>query len=420
MGDNFQLIMKSRRIGEIITKRTDGSGLVNLEGIKQASLINFPENYALCLQSGGTAFNYHILAKPIFLEDLNGFAVSVVLTAGHCACDALSLKNTFWTENCGFSKKNWSLKVLYLTSFMKAYPEELSCSNNFSYCLSGDLSLLALISSDPGINLDCFAVENKIESLNESKGYVCGYPCYTDSNFMSMYPHEFTDLEVAKNKVKEAFFNFDTLVCSEGSIKQTGHLIEISASAYSGMSGSPIVVNNKLIGIFCGGPPLPGQREALLLARMIEADQGLEGYYLLQKCIQYDSHYKTPIFTDIANNFETQLLFCLLFNFKGESSVPELKNVYEYVKNNLSESSQDSERSLLKSFFISKLFDFVYNSPSYITNTSMLVFNTGISIYHPAFKAINNVLNNCEKLEDRAYHSYYFRKQLLENIFSFS
>ena len=95
MGDNFRLIIKSRRIGEIITKRIDGSGLVNLEGIKKASEIDFPENYAICLQSGGTAFNYYILRKPIFLENLNAFAVSVVLTAGHCACDALSLKNTF-------------------------------------------------------------------------------------------------------------------------------------------------------------------------------------------------------------------------------------------------------------------------------------------------------------------------------------
>ena len=303
---------------------------------------------------------------------------------------------------------------------MKLYPEELPSSNSFSYCLSGDLCLLALISSDPGIKLDCFAVEDKRENLNQSKGYICGYPCYSDLNFTSMYPYESTDLEAAKNQVKEAFFHFEKLVCSEGLVNQTGHLIEISASTYSGMSGSPIVVNNKLIGLFCGGPPLPGQREALLLARMIKADQALEGYYLLQNCIQYDIHYKTPIFTVIANDLETQLLFCIIFKSKNISPVAELRNVYEYMENNLPESSQDSEKSLLKSFFISKLFDFILNSPSYIINTSILVFNTGISILHPAFKAINNVIKNCEKLEDRAYHSHFFRQQLLENIYNFS
>ena len=233
-----------------------------------------------------------------------------------------------------------------------------------------------------------------------------------------MYPHEFIDLETAKNEVKKAFFNFETLVCSEGVVNQAGHLIEITASTYSGMSGSPIVVNNKLIGLFCGGPPLPGQREALLIARMIEEDKGLQAYHLLQQCIQYDIYYKTPIFMNFANNFDSKLLFCLIFKSKSIDPVSELTTVSEYIDSNLSKSSWDSSKKLLKNFLISELFDFVLNAASYITNSLMLVFNTGISIHHPAFKAIDNLVKNCEKLEDRAYYSFDFREQLIDNIFS--
>ena len=45
------------------------------------------------------------------------------------------------------------------------------------------------------------------------------------------------------------------------------------------------------------------------------------------------------------------------------------------------------------------------------------MLNTGIRCHQLAFKDINDVVKKSEKFEDRPFHSYYFRKQILDYIF---
>ena len=69
--------------------------------------------------------------------------------------------------------------------------------------------------------------------------------------------------EKIKKEVNIAFNNFKSLVYSDGIIvAQTENLIAINCAGTNGMSGGPILRKfpdrNKLIGIYVGGPPLPG------------------------------------------------------------------------------------------------------------------------------------------------------------------
>jgi hypothetical protein len=73
--------MKNRAIGEIGTKK-EISRSANLESIKLPIPINFPENYIINFQSGGSYFTYHNFKTFIGLDNQLGYPTSLVITAG--------------------------------------------------------------------------------------------------------------------------------------------------------------------------------------------------------------------------------------------------------------------------------------------------------------------------------------------------
>ena len=94
---------------------------------------------------------------------------------------------------------------------------------------------------------------------------------------------------------KRAFYKFNQLVCSEGTFIESNYLIEATSSTYAGMSGSPIVSNNKLIDTFFGEPPMPDQRVILSKRCFLLKDSPIEVYKGLKCCITYDICYTKPI-----------------------------------------------------------------------------------------------------------------------------
>ena len=417
MDDRYSLKMKNRSIGEIITIKNHSPALINLDSIYLPDDISYLKNYVIHLKSEGTCFVYHTFKQPIFISNLNAYALCLLLTAGHCVCDVLTLEHYFVREYCDLNKNDSSYQAMYIANFMEAFPQELISSNSFSYCLPGDVAILALISADINAKFNFYPKAEEIDCSINNSCSVSGFPSYSDSTFTFMYPHMITDMETTRNQVKAAFYNFNQLVCSEGTFIESNYLLEVTSSTYVGMSGSPIVSNNKLIGIFCGGPPMPGQREVLLIAAFLLKDNPIEAYNGLKSCIPYDIYYTEPIFQNLLDNFSVCLLISLMCKNKGILNAPELAFFDEFIKKKIHDSELGAKIVKLKSAIILSLFSLIRSTVLLIKDRRCLSFNIGISTKHPAFQAIDKVIENSEKLKDKPYCSFSFREHLLNGIF---
>ena len=139
----------------------------------------------------------------------------------------------------------------------------------FEYFLPGDIALLLLFSNNQ-IDLNYYPISQDI-NLNESC-FVSGYSKRPE-DLLCCCPQLDIDDDYSI-KIIEAFHDFDKLVYAEGKVKSCSNLIvDIECSTTNGMSGSPIVMNSKFIGVYVGGPPLPGQRFLQNLIEYTNRDQ---------------------------------------------------------------------------------------------------------------------------------------------------
>ena len=82
-----------------------------------------------------------------------------------------------------------------------------------------------------------------------------------------------------RSEINKAFHDFNTLVYSTGSIlAKSEELLDIDCAGTNGMSGGPIMRKRKLIGVYVGGPPLPGQYQLFLINQLLENNQFSEAY----------------------------------------------------------------------------------------------------------------------------------------------
>jgi Trypsin len=417
MGDKLLInLMVRNGIGEVILKTQD-TGLLKLDQIYLAKNKGIPENYVLNFLRGGTGFIYYNFPSSIYLTDLKMYAVSLVITAAHCICNPVTAKPEVHIVDCGFQKKNINLKAMFLTQFMGKYFQPLASSNNFYYCLPGDLAVMILISKQKQLSLDVIEPEDRNFNLsNPNSCLVCGFPELTDGSFSFMYPYESSDKNNAKQEIRAAFYEGEELICSEGQGKKVDNLIEIYCSSYSGMSGSPILCNNKLIGVFLGGPPMPGQFQALSLAKLIKEEKPLEFYELLENSIKFDDHYSEPLFSGIYNDINTKILISLLLEKNFIKPSDKLKN-YCRDSTKIINKKRFKEKLIvlgnLKESITGMLIDITYHILRNIKNKNLLAFNVGISINHPAFTHINKIVSNSHNLLDKPYDSFTFCQELL-------
>jgi hypothetical protein len=417
MGEKLLINLMARNgIGEVILKTQD-TGLLKLDEIYLGKNKGVPQNYVLNFSRGGTGFIYYNFPKSIYLVDLKMYAVSLVITAAHCICNPVTAEPEVQIVDCGFQKKKINLKAMYLTEFISKYFHPLASSNNFYYCLPGDLALMILLSKKKSLSLDIIEPEDRNFNLSNPNSYlVCGFPDLIDSPFCFMYPYEIPDKINAKKEIRAAFYEGEELICSEGQGKKVDNLIEIYCSSYSGMSGSPILCNNKLIGVFLGGPPLPGQFQALSLAKLINEEKPLEAYELLENCIKLDDHYSEQLFNDVYNNISTKILISLLLEQKFIKPSNKLKNYCQDSTKIINKKGLREKLIILrdlKKSITCRLLDITYDILRHIKNKSLLAFNVGISITHPAFTHINKIVSNSRNLLDKHYDSFTFCQELL-------
>ena len=299
------------------------------------------------------------------------FIPGLILTAAHVVCDVLTnqpSKNYFCVE-----LENGELcYAFFLKSYLVDYPEELvSRTTGCEYCLPGDVAVLVLTSED---NLSVNSYDLYIgDRPTEGNCFVSGYP--ERSRYINYCCPQLGCDKESKKKIERAFHGFKKIVYAEGEIEFCNNLIEVSCSTTNGMSGSPVVFGSKAIGVYVGGPPLPGQRLLFILEKMIEEDRIQEAYDKSKELLMYEASYPQNIFSEIIYDIED----C---RFGSEDELEEKKIS-----------------------LIIKLNSTLYNCVTTFKNKEIFKTNTGISVFHPLFQDVAKKIDLFQRLDQDSFNS---------------
>ena len=148
------------------------------------------------------------------------------------------------------------------------------------------------------------------QALIGDECFVAGYPSGFFSNTLYNYPFT-NNIDDAMLNLENIFKNSTGLICSPGQVKWSGQIIEIACSTCKGMSGSPILQNNSIIGVFVGGPTLFGQRELFLAARYLTSNDVASFWMHFYNFTRYQDLY------DLFNIRIMHLFYTCLFESIG-------------------------------------------------------------------------------------------------------
>ena len=299
------------------------------------------------------------------------FIPGLILTAAHVVCDVLTYQPT---EDYFFVElENGELcYAFFLKSYLVDYPEELvSRTTGCEYCLPGDVAVLVLTSEDD-------------LSLNSYDLYI-GDPPTEGNCFVSGYPKrppainyccpQLTFDKESKKKIEKAFHGFKKIVYAEGEIEFCNNLIEVSCSTTNGMSGSPVVFGSKAIGVYVGGPPLPGQRLLLILEKMIKEGKLQKAYNKRNNLLKFETFYTPKFFSKLIYHIK-------VCRFASKNELEEKK-------------------SLLTIKLDSKL----YKCVTTYKDKEVFKTNTGISVFHPLFQDVAIKIDLFQNLDQNMFNS---------------
>ena len=251
-------MINSTYFGDVAIPIRQGSGI-----FFEPTEINTPHDFTNAvfqIGHGGTGFLISISETEI-----NGVLqkVGLILTAAHVILDfdqGLPSSNSF---GCFLGDDNDD--AYFLREFLSTSTIQHKCqSTNSEYCLPGDVAILLIILENckPSGFFEPIDLPKIVSSM---PCYVSGFPSYPIiPKYGIPYPN-LTNSQIQR-KMNDIFHNFRGMIFSHGQvIHENDTLIEISCSTTSGMSGSPIVSQGKYLGIYVGGPAIPGQRELMLI-----------------------------------------------------------------------------------------------------------------------------------------------------------
>jgi hypothetical protein len=242
-------------------------------------------------RQGGNGCILKKFITPIFIQEYSLFAIAIAVTAAHVVCDPIS-------GLCNYDKITGHIKgiptsfdCIKLKDLLRILTSSSPCSNGSPYLLNeGDLALLLVLSPSDTVELNEIDIEQLPVNLN-TKCYLSGIPYGINIDCNYNYPYT-EDEDEAKKRMTQIFHSPSELIVSEGHLISIHQFLEINCSACTGLSGSPIISNNKLIGIFCGGPPLPGQKELFNSLKCLDEEKYFESWRFYQEFESFSFHYE--------------------------------------------------------------------------------------------------------------------------------
>lgn len=316
---------------------------------------------------------------------------ALVLTAGHAAYNLKAFKPHHENYMCELENQGFGIAYL-LKCFIFESPHELkSRFTSTNYHTPGDFAILLLevlrgeidnyeIATEIQIGADCI---------------ITGYPTQSD-NFRNTLPQleNLSDQEVY-NESKKIFCGFTRKVYAKGRVESENNgLIEISCSAAYGMSGSPIISGRKFIGIYTGGPPVPGQRDCMKILQQLDRNENpAKILRKLNGLTKYDMHYTIPLFSRLLNSSIFRDFESIGKALAGEKLTQNEEKKIRGLNDlqlNLSYITEEISKLILEN---------IRDAVVYFKNKDLLKANVGISINHEFFelkiKRIINEFLNC-------------------------
>ena len=239
------------------------------------------------------------------------------------------------------------------------------------------------------------SLASDIECVSRDSVFVSGFPVGF-MNLKQILPQS-DAIENAATKINEGFHYFRNQVIAEGPMTVTDSgLAELELSSTLGMSGSPIFVKNdsrfEVIGIYCGGPPLPGQRELIKIIKLVMQDDIKIAYERIKTVPFADGH---------------------LFNYspKYMAAKTGLKNLIYSIsdrqeREKMRDRFEDEEVAAIDRFNDEELGSFIADTKYHVCdgivnlvqeslmnykNSQEICFNSGISIRARVFDYVRNV-----------------------------
>jgi hypothetical protein len=297
-----------------------------------------------------------------------------------------------------------------LTEFYSKFDCEQYSSSGIQYCLPNDIAILviyqrqAFADNDADINMCVdlleipFANDDELLSLKACKreAFISGYPVSASkSNYILP---DSNGIENVVRKIQEGFHGFEYQVISEGtvSITDTG-LAQLELSTTSGMPGSPILIGTwpdiKLCGIYCGGPPLPGQRELMQVIDNAYNDRFEQAYSLFMNLPFHDST-KYNFDDEYRIGFINQLLQQLISLKEAEKRAKEINerrpDSEEETKSVLKSISQQALVDSKKEKVNEACFNLLFETPVTYLDKEIFKFNAGIAVCTQVFDKVKS------------------------------
>ena len=340
----------------------------------------------------GTCFIIAKSTRPFRFK--NNKVVALALTNYHIAYDyEARTKRCHSYINFRIDNQHYtydSKPLLELNSILSEM--QYSKTNGIPYCLPNDISLILIIeTSSGGAELEEIEICNQEELMDAKNAIVSGFPIFSEDKYI------LPDYDDYRGKIYKGFHKFRNQIISEGSIQiSDSGMIDLTLSATSGMSGSPILIKIentfKCIGVYCGASPL---KEQYLLMKVLDCvNNGNYGEALsLFEQLLFENH--KSVLVDIRFRYLkiSFYQFMMLNNVIDQDKIEVehsqkyeelLKNFAAYGKDHLRQKKLCEIQKLIKELLIE-------TTQSY-REECKLTYNAGISINTEAFKFVRRAI----------------------------
>lgn len=369
-------------VGEVALRERNPSGIGYI--FKSGKIIeesSVPRHFIVNINQVGTGF---ILKRidPVFMVAFNMFAVALLITAAHVVTEVIdSTDNDAKIKRCKVDGYNEVFYCFLIKTYHNKYPNDALSSNGASYCVGeGDIALMVLLSNSDQLTYNELNLNFSCNCIGHDC-CVAGYPIGAYSNWM--YNHPFSNNhDEAFRKISEIFIDTSKVIVVPGNIEWLGNIIEVSCSTCSSMSGSPLISNNSIIGVFVGGPALKGQRELFKAAKELASDNLVESWKLFNDFFNYQDLYEEdPYHKSLCDSYSIMFVSQGLELPAGLSVKP---GNYRYKEH--------------KYYVIENLISKIPSLFATIKNKNFITHNSPLSIHNAAFQEI---INNSQSLISR-------------------
>lgn len=322
----------------------------------------------------------------------------LILTAGHVIYNFRTSR--LYEERTLCFLENGEVEEAHLIKhFIEEYPYELkSTITDAFYCLPGDCGIMLIQVNG---EIDYYELSRHIEVNSDC--IISGYPVRPNEINCCLPQLKGLSRREIELKACRIFCNFDRKVYSEGEIKSENNgIIELACSTANGMSGSPIISQGCVVGIYVGGPPVPGQREVMKILQNLNKNESIsDAIRDLEILRNYDRFFTVGLFSRILDSQDISTIKLII---KAQS---EVKLSEEEERNFAMIQSPEKTLVNLVHEFSSGLCNLIYKAVSFFKHKGMFQANIGISTNHmaltqdvPEIQRRFSLINSCDTIED--------------------